>query len=137
MNNIKTSINNDVPGDESFANFKKRNNLNIKKPQAVEYFPKKMTNPFIVKETALLHDLSKIQIAGAKSKWSSRTTSSSGRENTAVLSAKSASGDKAPPLIPLDLAVFKSVRDEWDRQLVAWQRKNVGKKFKKEVFRVD
>ncbi|KAF2892264.1 hypothetical protein ILUMI_13905 [Ignelater luminosus] len=59
-------------------------------------------------ETSLLHDPSKTKIVGAKGKPSSCTTSSSGIENTTVLSTVLASGGEATPLI-----VFKG-RNIWD-----------------------
>lgn len=34
----------------------------------------------------------------------------------------------------LDLSVFKSPKSRWDKKLVAWQRKNFGKKVPKSVF---
>lgn len=252
-NKIKTPFKNNIPGNEWFFNFKKRHHLSIKKPQAVEYSRKKMTDPFVINEyfnllnetlrnldlfnrpeliwnldeTSLSHDPHKTKVVGARGKPSSRTTSGPGRENTTVLSAVSASGIKAPPLIifkgknvwdswlsvdqhsfpgtayaaspngwmeaniflkyfektllpalgpirpalviydghsthvnislielarandvtilklpphtshllqPLDLSVFKSVKDSWDSKLVAWQRKNIGLKIPKRTL---
>ncbi|KAI4472050.1 homeobox-like domain superfamily [Holotrichia oblita] len=47
-NKIQCPFKNNIPGDEWFSSLKKRQNLSIKKPQAVEYPRKKMTDPFIV-----------------------------------------------------------------------------------------
>ncbi|KAF2887435.1 hypothetical protein ILUMI_18739 [Ignelater luminosus] len=143
MNNIKTSFKNAVP-----------------EPQGVEYSRKKMTEIFLESKyfdirKATLNDL------GLNDKpkliWNLDETSLSHdpREKHLGLVANinvkliepAHSKDiiilKLSPHIshilqPPDLAVFKSVKDEWDRQLVAWQRKNVGKQIpKKEVFRID
>lgn len=253
INKIKTPFRDDCPGDDWFMNFKRRQNLSIKKPQSVEYSRKKMTDPFVINnyfdilkkalddlnlndspeliwnldESSFSHDPYKTKIVGARGKPSSRTTSGPGRENTTILSAVSASGLKAPPLIvfkgkniwdswitneesgfagtayaaspkgwmdsdifhnyflktllpalgdvrpvlliydghsthvnvklielarenqitilklpphsshllqPLDLAVFKSLKNNWDKELVVWQRKNVGVKIPKKKF---
>ncbi|KAF2880710.1 hypothetical protein ILUMI_25452 [Ignelater luminosus] len=58
--------------------------------------------------TRFSHDPSKTKIVGAKGKPSSRTTSSSGRENTTVLSAVSVSGGKADVLERLTKDTEKS-----------------------------
>lgn len=135
-NGIKTPFKNNVPGPDWFQNFKIRHKLSIKKPQAVEYSRKKMTDPFVVNEyfnllekvlndlqltdrpqqiwnldeTSVCMDPSKTKVVGAKGVACSRVTSGPGRENITILTAVSAAGDKAPPLI-----VFKgkSVWDEW------------------------
>lgn len=46
---------------------------------------------------------------------------------------------KLPPhtshlLQPLDLSVFKPLKDKWDAKLVSWQRKNIGVKLNKVTF---
>lgn len=46
---------------------------------------------------------------------------------------------KLPPhsshlLQPLDLAVFKPLKDCWDAKLVSWQRKHIGQKLSKKCF---
>lgn len=135
-NNLKTPFKNNMPGADWFINFKQRHKLSIKKPQAVEYSRKKMTDPFVVNEyfnlleTVLndleLHDLPqqiwnldetslsmdpyKTKVVGARGAACSRVTSGPGRENITILSAVNAVGDKAPPLI-----VFKgkNVWDQW------------------------
>ncbi|KAF2879261.1 hypothetical protein ILUMI_26907 [Ignelater luminosus] len=58
-----------------------------------------MIDPFVVNDTSLSYGPSKTEIVGTKGKPSFRTTSSSGKENTTVLFAKSASVSMAPPLI--------------------------------------
>ncbi|KAJ8950036.1 hypothetical protein NQ314_008042 [Rhamnusium bicolor] len=189
---MKTPFTNNIPGNEWFYNFKNRHRLSIKKPQAVEFSRRKMTDPFVIyeyfdllnktlsdlnlhdkpeliwnlDETSLSEDSHKTRAVGETGKPSSRTTSGPGRENTTVLSAVSASDLKAPPLIifkgkniwdswlpdvekvlywnflcshshllqPLDLSVFKSVKDRWDLKLVTRQRKNIGHKIPKKVF---
>lgn len=134
-NNIKTPFKNNLPGADWFINFKQRHKLSIKKPQAVEYSRKKMTDPFVVNEyftllekvlndlqlnecpqqiwnldeTGLSMDPSKTKVVGAKGVACSRVTSGPGRENITILSAVSANGEKAPPLI-----VFKG-KNMWDQ----------------------
>lgn len=135
-NKLKTPFKHNIPGDEWFRNFKIRHKLSIKKPQSVEYARKKMTDPFIINdyfdildktltdvglrekpqqiwnldESSFSHDPYKTKIVGAKGKPSSRTVSGPGRENTTVLSAVSASGLKAPPLI---VYKGKNIWDAW------------------------
>lgn len=252
-NFIKTPFKENTPGEDWFLKFKSRHGLSIKKPQSVEYARKKMTDPFVIyeyfdilekliqednlsqkpeliwnlDESSFSHDPSKTKVVGARGKPSSRTTSGPGREHTTILSAVSASGHKAPPLIvfkgkniwdswiadernsfegmsyaasakgwmeteifynyfqktlipalgterpvlliydghsthvnvklvelardnnikilklpphtshllqPLDLAVFKSLKDTWDKELVVWQRRNMGHKIPKKKF---
>lgn len=49
-NDIKTPFNNNMPGADWFISFKLRHKLSIKKPQAVEYSRKKITDPFVTNE---------------------------------------------------------------------------------------
>jgi hypothetical protein len=48
MKNLKTRFKNGRPGTEWLINFRKRNNLSIKKPQAVESARMKQINPFVI-----------------------------------------------------------------------------------------
>lgn len=135
-NNIKTSFKNNIPGSDWFAGFAKRHNLTIKKPQPVEYARKKMCDPFIIypyfdllektiktlgienrpeciwnlDETSFCHDPSRVKVVGQKGVAATRTISSPGRDNTSVLMAASADGEKAPPLI---IFKGKNVWSEW------------------------
>lgn len=136
VNKRVTKFKENLPGAEWFVNFKKRNRLSLKKPQAVESVRIDQTNPFIIfgffdimertvkelnlegrpdliyncDETSFCHDPSKTKIVGAINKRSVRMTGGSGRENTTVLVSCSASGAK----IPL-LCVFKGkhVMESW------------------------
>ncbi len=122
------------PGEDWFLQFKKRHNLSIKKPQSVEYARRKVLDPFIINEyfntvEKVLHttnlterpdriwnldetnfcvDPSRTKIVGAVNEPCTRTTSGPGRDNTTVLFAINAAGDKAPPLI-----IFKAA-NTWD-----------------------
>ncbi|CAG5044149.1 unnamed protein product [Parnassius apollo] len=49
-NNLDTSFKNGRPGPDWFISFRQRHNLSIKKPQAVEYVRRKMTDPFVIHE---------------------------------------------------------------------------------------
>lgn len=148
-NKLKTPFKNNIPGDEWFKNFKLRHKLSIKKPQSVEYARKKMTDPFVINEhfdllestlkelslqnkpqniwnldeSSFCHDPSKTKILGDRGKPSSRTVASPGRENTTVLSAVSASGLKAPPLI-----VYKG-KNIWDAWIPAEEDSFEGMSF--------
>lgn len=250
-NKIKTDFKNDTPGYDWFAGFRKRNNLSLKKPQAVEMSRKAACDPFIIKdyfdtlescinelglnyspekiwnldESSFSKDPEKTKIVGARGFASTRTIASAGKDNVTVLFAANAFGEKLPPLIifrgknvwdqwmsekaykgttyaatkngwieskvfekymlhtvlpliskegpslliydghsthiqlkilenaakmgvtiiklpshashllqPLDLAVFKSMKDKWDAKIVSWQRLNVGTKLQKDTF---
>lgn len=45
---LEKQFKNEVPGNGWFRNFKNRNNLNLKKPQSVEYARKKSMDPFVI-----------------------------------------------------------------------------------------
>lgn len=253
QNNIKNSFKDNRPGEDWFLGFKRRNRLSIKKPQALEYSRKKMTDPFVIQdyfdllyqqltelnlfekpshiwnldETSVCTDPSKTKVVGEKGKSCSRTIGGSGKENITCLVAVNAAGGKAPPLVifkgknvwsswvpeeddlysnmsfaastngwitsdifynylekslipemknerpvlliydghsthvtsrvvelaqlhninilklpphtshllqPLDLAVFKSLKDKWDQKLCNWQRKHNGMRIPKKNF---
>lgn len=125
QNKIPTPFKNGKPGKDWFISFKERNNLSIKKPQAVEHARKKAVDPFIIysyfdllkdtlnklglrnkpsaiwnlDETSFSKDPSKTKIVSRKGHAATRTVSSTGKDNTTVLLAANASGDKLPPLI--------------------------------------
>lgn len=135
-NNIGTPFKNGIPGHDWYIGFSKRHNLSIKKPQGVEFARKKMADPFIfhefyntldkaikdlgegdvskfiwnLDETSFCQDPSKTKVVGLKGFPSTRTISTSGRDNTSVLLGCSAAGDKLPPLV-----IFKGkyVWSEW------------------------
>ncbi|CAB3255555.1 unnamed protein product [Arctia plantaginis] len=135
-NGIVTPFREDMPGDDWLRGFRKRNGLSLKKPQSVEIARKRACNPFTVyeyfdllesvlkdldltdkpqriynlDETSFSNDPSKTRVIGQKGFRCTRTTSSPGRENTTVLLAANAVGDKVPPLI-----VFqgKHLWNEW------------------------
>jgi hypothetical protein len=134
-NKVQTPFKNGIPGEDWFLSFKKRYNLSIKVPQSVEYARKKATDPFIIfgyfdllermlaelnlfdkpqciwnlDETSLSLDPGAIKVVGERGKPATRTTSTSGRENTTILAMANAAGGKAPPLI-----IFKG-RFMWDQ----------------------
>lgn len=111
-----------------------RNNLSVKKPQSVEFVRRNAQNPWSVygyfdtleseflrlnlkpenvyncDETSFSNDPSKTRIIGAKGEKATRTTHSTGRENTKVLTCCSASGNKLPLLV-----VFKgkNIIESW------------------------
>lgn len=117
--------------------------LSIKMPQAVEYARKNMTDHFVINEyfdlllkiknelglhekphliwnldeTSFTTDRSKTKETG---KPSSRTVSGPGRDNITVLSAVSASGLKAPPLI-----IFKG-KNAWSEWVADEQSSYIG-----------
>lgn len=250
-NKYLTPFKNNQPGYDWFASFKKRHNLSLKKPQAVEMSRKVACDPFIVNEyfdileevlnelglkgrpekvwnldeSSFGNDPDKTKVVGARGFASTRTIASSGKDNVTILFTASAVGDKLPPLIinrgkntwdqwmselgyentsyaatkngwidsivfekymfntvlphlgedppallifdghsthiqlrileeaqkrgvtiiklpshashllqPLDLSVFKSMKNTWDEKLVQWQRLNVGKRLPKDEF---
>lgn len=124
-NGIITPFKEGIPGDDWFRSFRKRHKLSIKKPQSVEIARKKACNPFTVfeyfdllervtkdleltskpgkiynlDETSFSNDPSKSKVIGKVGFRSTRTTSSPGRDNTTVLLAANALGEKIPPLI--------------------------------------
>lgn len=124
-NGMENRFKNGRPGEDWFLNFKKRHGLSIKKPQAVEFSRKKMTDPFVIQtyfdllykqledlnlfdkpeliwnldETSVCTDPSKTKIVGQKGKSCSRTTGGCGKENITCLAAVSAAGNKASPLV--------------------------------------
>ncbi|KAL0833065.1 hypothetical protein ABMA28_001177 [Loxostege sticticalis] len=135
-NGIPTPFKNGKPGNEWFKAFKERNNLSVKKPQAVEYARKKAVDPFIIypyfdllkktiedlglndkpsaiwnlDETSFSKDPSKTKIVGRKGHASTRLIASPGKDNTTVLLAANAVGEKLPPLI---IFKGKNVWDSW------------------------
>lgn len=242
-NKLTTPFKEEGPGYDWFAAFRKRNNLSLKKPQAVEMSRKAACDPFIIRqyfdtleeylkkmdiqyspdriwnldESSFSKDPEKTKIVGARGFASTRTVASSGKDNVTVLFMVNAAGEKLAPLIiyrgknvwdrwmsenayegtcyaatkngwidakvfekymlgtvlphvskespcliiydghsthiqlhvlekakelgveiiklpshashllqPLDLAVFKSMKDRWDAKILAWQRLNVG-----------
>ena len=122
-NEIQTHFKDGIPGEEWIRGFKNRNNLFIKKPQAVEVARKKASDPFLVNEfcdllegileqqklngdqiwnldeTSFCQDPGKSKIVGLKGFQATRTTSSPGRDNTTVLFACNSFGEKVTPLI--------------------------------------
>lgn len=135
-NNLSTPFKDNRPGEAWFLNFKKRHRLSIKKPQGVEYARSNQENPFIIHqyfdmleetftnnnlrnkphlvfncdESSISRDPSKSRVVGATGEASTRTISTSGRDNTTVLMCVSASGAKLP-----NLTVFKgkNILDNW------------------------
>lgn len=136
QNKIKTQFKDGYPGADWFINFRKRHRLSIKKPQMVEVARKKSLDPFVIykyfdllkttidqldladkpshiwnlDESSFCTDPTKTKIVGQIGFPCTRTTSGPGRENTSVLLACSAAGDKGAALV-----VFKGkdVYDEW------------------------
>lgn len=135
-NDIKNPFKDGVPGCDWFINFAKRNNLSIKKPQAVEYARKKAADPFLIEayfnllektikrlglenkperiwnmdETSYSNDPKKTKVVSLRGYASTRTTSTSGKENTTVLFASNAAGGKGPPFI-----IFKA-KNMWSER---------------------
>lgn len=133
---LRTPFKDGVPGIDWFIGFKKRHNLSIKKPQAVEFVRKKATDPFIIygyfallkktlselmltdqssqiwnlDESSFSIDPTRTKVVGKRGTPCSRVTSTPGRENTTVCLMASASGQKAPPLV-----IFKGLNiwDQW------------------------
>lgn len=136
LNDLKSRFKDGRPGPDWFVNFRQRHNLSIKKPQGVEYVRMSQVNPYVVNgffdllektiqengltnkphlifncdETSFSHDPSKTKVVGGKGQKCTRTISSAGRENTSVLMAASAAGDKHPIL-----CVFKgkNIMESW------------------------
>ncbi|CAK1596007.1 unnamed protein product [Parnassius mnemosyne] len=123
-NNLDNSFKNGRPGPDWFISFRQRHNLSIKKPQAVEYLRRKMTDPFVIHEyfallqktfrdlnltdpkriwnldeTSVCLDPTKTKVVGAKGKPCTRTTYGNGKENITVLTTVNAAGQKLHPLI--------------------------------------
>ncbi|CAH2220869.1 jg19049 [Pararge aegeria aegeria] len=125
QNGLVTLFKNQIPGKDWFHSFQKRNELSIKKPQNVELARKNACDPFIIygyldlmesvlqelelkekpkqiynlDETSICNDPTKGKIIGKKGFKATKTTSGPGRNNTTVLLATNACGDKIPPLI--------------------------------------
>lgn len=134
-NEIVSPFKNGYPNKDWWLGFSYRHKLSLKKPQVVECSRKKACNPFTIygyfellrktmdelnimdkpdriwnlDETSFCLDPSKTKIVGAIGTPATRTTHGSGRDNTSVLMACSAIGQKAPPLI-----IFKG-KNIWDK----------------------
>ncbi|CAF4806752.1 unnamed protein product [Pieris macdunnoughi] len=167
-NGLITPFKEDIPGDEWLRGFRKRNGLSIKKPQSVEMARKRACNPYTVyeyfdlledvlndldltvkperiynlDETSFCNDPSKTRVIGEKGVRCTRTTSSPGRDNTTVLLATNAVGDKVPPLI---IFQGKHLWNEWcykDQTVKTaytvsqkgWMETSVFEKYFKSVF---
>ncbi|CAG4990969.1 unnamed protein product [Parnassius apollo] len=163
-----TPFKDNIPGDDWFRRFCKGNNLSLKKPQSVEIARRKACNPFTVyeyfdflenaindldlaekleciynlDETSFCNDPSKSKVLGQRGYSSTRTTSSPGRDNTTVLLATNARGDKVPPLI---IFQGKYLGNEWcyknDSVKTAyavsqkgWMETSIFEKYFKNVF---
>lgn len=124
-NKFKTPFKNGIPSKEWLIAFMRRHNLSVKKPENVEFLRRKSCDPLVIgnyfslpkttieklnltnkphliwnlDETSFCSDNTKTKVVGAKGVQSTRTSSTSGRENTSVLFACNANGGKAPPLI--------------------------------------
>ncbi|GBP40873.1 hypothetical protein EVAR_88934_1 [Eumeta japonica] len=122
INKISTPFNG-RPGKDWFNAFKKRNNLSMKKPQAVEYARKRAVDPFLIypyfdllektikelglkdkpsaiwnlDETNFSRDPSKTKIVGLKGHAATRVISTPGKSNTTVLLGVNAIGEKNSP----------------------------------------
>jgi hypothetical protein len=133
-NQLKVPFKNGRPGERWFKSFTVRYRLSLKKPQAVEFARKKAADPFIINayfdlllqiltnnnlmdkpaqvynldEFSLSTDPTKCKVVGEINVPATRTTFGTGKENTTVLMACSAFGQKMPPLI-----VFKA-KNIWD-----------------------
>lgn len=141
-NGLKTPFKNSVPGDDYFANFKRRHRLSQKKPQAVEVARKKSVDPFVIAdyfkllkevtlnvpperifnidETSFCTDPSRVKVVGEKGKAAHRVTAGPGRENFSVLMGGNAAGAKLPPLI-----IFKG-KNVWDTWLASKENEYPG-----------
>lgn len=110
-----------IPGEDWFLNFKRRHRLSIKIPQNVEISRQKCQDPFYINEcfdllqttlqqlnildkpehiwnldeTSFCADPSKTKVVGGVGIPSTRTTSGPDRDNTTVLCACNAAGEKA------------------------------------------
>ncbi|KAL0879311.1 hypothetical protein ABMA27_003090 [Loxostege sticticalis] len=135
-NGINTPFKNDMPGKDWLQAFQQRNGLSIKKPQSVEIARRKACDPYIVygysdllenvltqlglkdkptqiynlDETSICNDPVKGKVIGKKGFRCTRTTSGPGRNNTTVLLATNACGEKVPPLI---IFQGKNLWTEW------------------------
>lgn len=129
---LVTPFKDSVPGDDFFVNFKRRNELSQKKPQAVEVARKQCVDPFEIAdyfklleevtqnlppdrmynidESSFCLDPSRVRVVGEKGKAAHRVTAGPGRENYSVLMGANAAGDKLPPLI---IFKAKNVWDSW------------------------
>lgn len=134
---LKTPFKNNVPGEDWYLGFMKRNpQLSLKKPEHLQKVRKDARNPFVVydfydklqkvieehqladkpqfvfnaDESGFHHDPSRIRAIGVKGKALSRVSGGSGRESTTVLACVSADGSVLPPLI-----IFKgaAVQARW------------------------
>ncbi|XP_060801974.1 uncharacterized protein LOC132901742 [Amyelois transitella] len=138
-NKLTTPFKEGAPGYEWFSGFRKRNNLSLKKPQAVEMSRKAACDPFIIKdyfdtleeyiktmdlqyspdriwnldESSFSKDPEKTKIVGAKGYASTRTIASAGKDNVTVLFTVNAAGEKLPPLI---IYRGKNIWDQWMSQ---------------------
>lgn len=167
-NGIITPFKNDVPGDDWFRGFRKRNNMSLKKPQSVEFARRKACNPFTVyhyfdlleqaqqelglthkpkniynlDETSFCNDPSKSKAMGQKGYRSTRTTSSPGRDNTSVLLAVNALGEKNPALIVFQgmhlwdqwMYENESIKTAYAVSKKGWMETTIFEKYIKDVF---
>lgn len=168
QNGIITPFKHDIPGKDWFHAFQQRNNLSIKKPQNVEIARRKACDPFIVygyfemlervvdeldlkdkpkqiynlDETSICNDPSKGKIIGQKGYKATRTTSGPGRNNTTILLAANACGDKIPPLIVFQgkylwtqwLYANENVKTAYAVSDKGWMETTIFERYMRETF---
>lgn len=167
-NGITTPFKDDIPCKDFFHAFQKRNNLSIKKPQNVEIARRKACDPFVIygyfemlervveelglkekpkqiynlDETSICNDPSKGKIIGQKGYKATRTTSGPGRNNTTILLATNACGDKIPPLIIFQgknlwtqwLYPNENVKTAYAVSDKGWMETTIFERYMKETF---
>jgi len=139
VNNNKTPLHNNKPGEDWSYNFMKRyNNLSFKKPEQLQKFRKVARNPYVIydfynklntivvnnnieksfvfnaDESGFKTDPSRLKAIGEGGKTLNRISGGSGRESISVLAWISADGSCVPPFIILK-GVSVQARWTWEK----------------------